>query len=116
MIIMSAVIRLYETVIRRMVIYGCETWVLIKNAENILEIWERKIFRKIYDGIKEVQMSIRRGNKEVMELYDKPLIAIIVKKNKDLCLPEERAARAGSRGKRGRPRKKLMEAAEDDLK
>jgi len=39
---------LYETLIRPAVSYGTETWTLTKKEEQALQIFERKIFRRIY--------------------------------------------------------------------
>jgi hypothetical protein len=46
----EAKIRIYRTVVRPAVVYGCETWVLTKNSEIKLEAWERKMLRKIFKG------------------------------------------------------------------
>ena len=39
---------IYTTIIRPVVTYASETWTLTRKAENLLNIWERKILRKIY--------------------------------------------------------------------
>jgi len=41
-------IRLYKTVIRPIVAYGPETWMMTKKEEQALLIFEMKIFRRIY--------------------------------------------------------------------
>jgi hypothetical protein len=46
----AAKIRIYRTVVRIMVVCGCETWVLTKKSEIKLEAWERKMLRKIFRG------------------------------------------------------------------
>jgi hypothetical protein len=42
-----AKIRLYKTVIRPVLMYGNETWVMTKKTENIINSYERKILRRI---------------------------------------------------------------------
>ena len=54
---------------RSTVLYTCETWTLAKEWEQILEILERKILRKIYEGIKAQEQWRRRTNKEVEVVY-----------------------------------------------
>ena len=40
-------LKLYWTVIRPVVVYGCETWVLKENIIQKLSVFERKILRKV---------------------------------------------------------------------
>ncbi|XP_018575831.1 uncharacterized protein LOC108914495 [Anoplophora glabripennis] len=51
---------------------------MTQKLENKLEIWERKMLRRIFGGIK-LQNEFRRTNKEIMELYGKPDIVQVVK-------------------------------------
>jgi hypothetical protein len=43
----------YYTVIRPIVTYSCETWILKETIINKLLVFERKILRKIFDPNKE---------------------------------------------------------------
>jgi hypothetical protein len=47
-LIYNSKIQIYKTIIRTTVTYGSETWVLTASDENQLNIFERKILRKIY--------------------------------------------------------------------
>jgi hypothetical protein len=40
--------KIYRTLIRPVVLYGCESWTLTKKEEEELNIFERKLLRKIY--------------------------------------------------------------------
>jgi hypothetical protein len=44
---------LYWTVIRPIVVYGCETWVLKENIIQKLSVFERKILRKAFGPTKK---------------------------------------------------------------
>jgi len=57
-------LKLYWTVIRPVVVYGCETWVLKENIIQKLSVFERKILRKVFgptkkkDGSWKIKMNI----------------------------------------------------------
>jgi len=46
-------LKLYWSVIRRVVVYGCETWVLKESIIQRLSKLERKILRKIFGPTRE---------------------------------------------------------------
>jgi hypothetical protein len=46
-------LKLYWSVIRQIVVYGCETWVLKESIIQRLSVFERKILRKIFGPTKE---------------------------------------------------------------
>jgi hypothetical protein len=41
-------IRIYETIILPVVLYGCETWSLISREEYRLEVFENRVLRRIF--------------------------------------------------------------------
>jgi hypothetical protein len=43
---------LYYSIIRPIVTYVCETWVLKETTENKLMVFERKVLRKIFGATK----------------------------------------------------------------
>jgi hypothetical protein len=59
-------LKLYWSVIRPIVVYGCETWVLKESIIQRLSMFERKILRKICGPTKE-DWGIKT-NKELNEL------------------------------------------------
>ncbi|KAI4455091.1 hypothetical protein MML48_9g00014462 [Holotrichia oblita] len=69
----------YQTVLRPTVTYACETWTLTKKEETKLEVWERKVLRRIFGGIRVGDEYRRRTNKDIEELYKKPNIVQVVK-------------------------------------
>jgi hypothetical protein len=46
-------LKLYWSVIRPIVIYGCETWALKESIIQKLSVFERKILREIFGPTKE---------------------------------------------------------------
>ena len=61
-------LKLYWSVIRPIVVYGCETWALKESIIQKLPVFERKIWRKIYGPTKEVNGIWRtKTNKELDE-------------------------------------------------
>ena len=71
--------RVYKTIIRPTVVYGCEAWVLNKKLEEKLLRRERKIFRRIYGGKKVGEGYERRVNKEIYDLYGEADILEVIK-------------------------------------
>jgi hypothetical protein len=47
--------KIYKTLIRPVVIYSSETWVLKKEVENNLRRFERIIIREMYGPVKQEQ-------------------------------------------------------------
>jgi len=62
-------LKVYWSVIRPAVVYGCETWVLKESIIPKLSVFERKILRKIFGPTKEDNGIWRiKTNKELDEL------------------------------------------------
>ena len=40
-------LRMYQTLVRPVVTYACETWVLKENIKSKLKVFERKVLRRI---------------------------------------------------------------------
>ena len=43
--------QIYTTIIRPVVLYGCETWPLTKQLENKFEVFQRSILRRIWGPV-----------------------------------------------------------------
>jgi hypothetical protein len=73
-------LRLYKTLIRPVLGYGCEAWTMTQISEERLAIFERKILRRILGSLYEDNLGWRlRHNKEFYELLDGPDIVIFIK-------------------------------------
>jgi hypothetical protein len=62
--------RIYRSIIRPVVMYGVETWCIAASDRNSLEVWERKVLKKIYGLVCENGEWKIWTNTELMELYD----------------------------------------------
>ncbi|XP_039289321.1 uncharacterized protein LOC120352505 [Nilaparvata lugens] len=123
----SSKIEIYRTVMRPVVMYACETWVLTSCDKMLLNRWERKILRRIYGPVLEADRWRLRKNDELYNLYGQPSIVTEIRRARIRWLghvermPETRTARMslyqqpGGQRKRGRPRKRWLDDVEADL-
>jgi hypothetical protein len=73
-------LKLYWSVIRPVVVYSCETWVLKESIIQRLSVFERKILRKIFGPTKEDNGNQRiKTNIELDELIKNRNIISYVK-------------------------------------
>ncbi|PSN43351.1 hypothetical protein C0J52_15555 [Blattella germanica] len=70
---------MYKVLVKPVLIYGAETWVLSKFDERQLCIFERKILRQIFGPVEENNEWRRRYNHELYELYKGPDIVGSIK-------------------------------------
>jgi hypothetical protein len=76
-------LKLYWSVIRPVVVYGCETWVLKEGIIHRLSVFERKILRRIVGQTKEDNGNWRiKTNIELDELIKHQNIINYVKSSK----------------------------------
>jgi hypothetical protein len=74
-------IRIYETIILSVVLYGCETWSLTLREELRLRVFENRVLRKIFGPKRdEVTGEWRKlHNEELHDLYSSSSIIRIFK-------------------------------------
>jgi hypothetical protein len=73
-------IKIYETVILPVVLYGCETWSLTLREEHSLRVFENKVLRKIFGTKREEDGSWRKlHNDELHNLYSSPNVVRVNK-------------------------------------
>jgi hypothetical protein len=72
--------RIYETLMLLMVLYGCETLSLTLREENRLTVFENRVLRRIFGPKRdEVTGEWRKLHNEVCNLYSSPSIIRIIK-------------------------------------
>jgi hypothetical protein len=59
--------------------YGSESWPFPKKNENLLQIFERRILRRIYGSINEGGIWRTRYSNELYKLYNEPDIVRVIK-------------------------------------
>jgi hypothetical protein len=64
----GAKMQIYKTLIRPVLTYGCESWTMKKEDENILRRFERKIIRRIYGPVREGREWRIRNNEEIYNI------------------------------------------------
>jgi hypothetical protein len=69
-------IRIYKTIILRVVLYGCETWSLALREKHRLRVFEKRVLRKTFEPKRGDVMGGWRKlhNEEFHKLYSSPSI------------------------------------------
>jgi len=124
----SLKLKMYETLIRPIVTYGCEAWTLTSRNEQQLRIFERKILRKIFGSVQDENGFWRiRKNHELNELIGNADIVRFIKSGTIAWLGHvtrmdgmrmpRRILEWKPIGKRirGRPSKRWIEDVEEDI-
>ena len=77
-------LRLYNTIIRPVVLYACETWSMTKEIEHRLMVFENTILRRIAGPIFDREENIwrRRHNAELREYTSQEKIVDVIKRMK----------------------------------
>jgi hypothetical protein len=124
----SAKMRIYKTLIRPVVTYGCESWTMKKEDENILRRFERKIIRRIYGPVRQGREWRIRNNEEIDNVIRKKDIVRFVKPKRiswighvermeDSRMPKRvMTEKIYTRRKRGRPNVRWLDDVQEDLR
>lgn len=119
---------LYKTLLRPVLTYGSETWVLSKKDEHRLLVFERGILRRMFGAVQEDGCWRIRYNHELYNMYSEPNIAKVVKLGRLRWLghvermeetrPPKRLleGKPDGRRSRGRPKLRWLDGVEHDLK
>jgi hypothetical protein len=59
--------------------YGAECWTLSRTDERALDVFERKILRRIYGPIQDKGQWRSRCNKELYDLFKEPKLSITIR-------------------------------------
>jgi hypothetical protein len=65
-------IKIYKTILKPIVMFGCEARSITENDRTRLNMWERKILRKVYGPVTKQGVWRTRRNEELRELYKAP--------------------------------------------
>jgi hypothetical protein len=65
----STELNIYRTIIKPIVMYGCEGWTMSEHMEEALRVWERKILRRVYGPKGDTNGRRIRTNKELQDQY-----------------------------------------------
>jgi hypothetical protein len=76
-------IKLYETLILPIILYGCETWSLTLREEHRLRVFENRELRRIFGPKREEDGSWRKlHNDKLHSLYSSPNIVMTLNQGK----------------------------------
>ena len=120
--------QVYKTLIRPVLIYGCESWTVKKSDEQLLLTFERKVLRTIFGAMREGERWRRRYNFELKRDFGEPDIVAVVKVQRlrwagHLARMDRNRApsmlfRNDPEGRRGvgRPKMRWIDGVESDLR
>jgi len=121
----SSKVKIYKSLIRPVVTYGCDAWTLTNRDEQHLRIFERRKLRKIFGPVQNEDRSWRiRMNYELNELTGNADIVRFIKSRRIAWLGHVMRMRTPKRilqwkpiytRTRGRPRKRWIAGTEEDL-
>jgi hypothetical protein len=75
-------IKIHNTVILPVVLYGCETWSFTLGEEHRLRVFENRVLRRIFGPKREEDGSWRKLHNELHNLYSSSNIVRVIKSRK----------------------------------
>jgi hypothetical protein len=72
-------IKLYKTVIKLLVLYGCETWSLTLREDHRLSVLENRVLRRIFGPNRDIGCSRKLHNEAIHNMYPSPSIITVIK-------------------------------------
>ena len=124
----SSKLKIYKSLIRPVVIYGCKAWSLTNRDEQYLRIFERRILRKIFGPVQNEGGSwrIRMNHKLNKLIANADIVKFIKSRRIDwlggmMRVVEKRTPKRVLEWKpigrriRGRPRKSWIDDVEEDI-
>ncbi|XP_058449405.1 uncharacterized protein LOC131429348 [Malaya genurostris] len=70
---------MYKTLIRPMILYGHEAWIMLEEELQALDAFERRVLRTIFGGVQKNGVWRRKMNHELAALYGEPSIQKVAK-------------------------------------
>ena len=119
--------KIYKTLIRPILTYGCESWILKKSDENLILVFERKVLRTIFGAVCEGERWRTRYNFKLQRDFNEPNIVAVVKTRLRWTGHVARMDRSrapsmlfrnedpGGQRRAGRPRARWADGVQDDL-
>jgi len=119
-------IKLYQSMIKPVLMYGCEVWSISQEDEERLKTFERKILRKIYGPVMDNGQWRIRHNAELYNLYQNPNVITDIKLRRlqwaghVIRMSEERIPKKLLTGRlykdrpKGRPKKRWEDGVKED--
>lgn len=121
-------IRLYKSIIRPVLTYGSENWIINKDTERKLVTFENKILRKIFGPTFEKGEWRIKHNKEIRDLYKEPdivgeiksgrlrWIGHILRKDEDSTTSQVWMNEPDGQRPRGRPKSRWKDRIKQDFR
>uniref|UniRef100_A0A0K8SN56 Reverse transcriptase domain-containing protein n=1 Tax=Lygus hesperus TaxID=30085 RepID=A0A0K8SN56_LYGHE len=124
----STKVLLYKTLVRPVLTYGSETWTLSAATIKSLEVFERKILRRIFGPVRDGERWRARYNQEIYQLFDDQQIVGFIKCGRlrwaghVARMPDTETPHIvlrggpGGRRPRGRPGLRWLDGVEEDCR